>query len=80
MGSSPAKRATPSIPYRIRDSRRPIPRGRLAQPVRALALHARGQRFESSIAHHPTFQTYSLFPCDYKTPLDNEKSRDCPMC
>ena len=55
MGSSPAKRATPSIPYRIRDSRRPIPRGRLAQPVRALALHARGQRFESSIAHHLHF-------------------------
>ena len=26
--------------------------GRLAQLVRALALHARGQRFESSIAHH----------------------------
>ena len=80
MGSSPAKRAIPSIPYRIRDSPRPIPRGRLAQTVRALALHARGQRFESSIAHHSTFQNYSLSPYDSETPLDNEKSRDCPMC
>ena len=37
MGSRPAKRAT---------------RGRLAQLVRAPVLHAGGQRFKSSTAHH----------------------------
>jgi hypothetical protein len=37
VGSNPAKRAT---------------NGRLAQLVRAPALHAGGQRFKSSTAHH----------------------------
>ena len=37
MGSNPAKRAK---------------NGRLAQLVRAPALHAGGQRFKSSTAHH----------------------------
>ena len=31
--------------------------GRLAQPVRAPASHAGGQRFESSIAHHLVWLT-----------------------
>ena len=44
MGSSPAKRAT---------------LGRLAQLVRAPALHAGGQRFKSSTAHH-SFNTVRL--------------------
>ncbi len=41
VGSSPAKRATSST-Y-----------GRLAQPVRASALHAEGRGFEPLAAHHP---------------------------
>ena len=45
MGSSPAKRAT---------------LGRLAQLVRAPALHAGGQRFESSTAHHFSSLQYRL--------------------
>ena len=38
--------------------------GRLAQMVRASVLHTEGQRFESSIAHHPLRQadnSYHLF-------------------
>src|SRR5437868_5433554 len=47
--------------------RRPPPHlaqsfGRLAQLVRARASHARGQRFESSSAHHPQPATTSAVP------------------
>ena len=55
MGSRPAKRAT---------------RGRLAQLVRAPALHAGGQRFESSTAHH----SFSVILC--KPASDGYPGRD----
>ena len=52
MGSSPAKRTTPFL----KSSLQLAPSiGGLAQLVRASALHAEGQRFESSTPHHYSF-------------------------
>ena len=48
-------------PYRF-CYKRSVPCGRLAQLVRALPSHGRGQRFESFIAHHSRTSMLPFFP------------------